>query len=99
VCRIALKARFIRSTVPGTGFLSVAMISGCPDSISSPTSSEKPHDLELPVLRTRPFKSKTAKAVVVPGSTPTIVYVLFGATRFPPFSLMVEIASHLQRAS
>jgi hypothetical protein len=73
------------------------MISGCPDSISNPTSSEKPQDLELPVLRSPPFKSKTAKAAVVPGST-TIVYVLFGATKLPPFSLVVEIASDLQRA-
>jgi hypothetical protein len=76
---MALNARFIRSTVPGVGFLSVAMMIGCPDSMSHPTSSGKPQDRELAILMTWPFKSKTANAVVVPGSIPTIVYVLFAA--------------------
>lgn len=96
---MALNARFIRSTVPGVGFLSVAIMIGCPNSMSDPTSSEKPQDRELAMLMTRPFKSKTANAVVVPGSTPTIVYVLFVGSWGPLFCRVFEIAPHLQRVS
>jgi hypothetical protein len=94
---MALNARFIRSTVPGVGFLSVAIMMGWPDSMSNPTSSEKPQDRELAMLMIWPFKSKTANAVVVPGSMPTIVYVLFVAN--PLFCRVLEIASYLQRVS